>query len=272
MNDYSTDDGTNTKSEGSRVTIRRKVGTTSSGEPEWEAFEQTAMVRARWLFETEIKRKHAGALGVVDRSTPKLDALVGFGSPAAKHIADIAEEVVNAYVENVYISQRQDDPYVVSEQRVRMDDALKFKNSLHKAYEGLNPFEADFATALDQRNLAWCRNLPRVGYGIPLITLGPTKNFYPDFIVWNKKDIFLIDTKGAHLLSEAAARKLLRIDAPSKSSARVRVRLISEGRWNAAAERIDDEGYTVWGVKQDGTRRVTPAEDLSAVLDRVLKP
>lgn len=272
MNDYRNDDGSNTKSEGSRVSIRRKVGMSPSGEPEWQPFEQTAMVRARWLFEREVRRKHIGALGVVDRSSPKLDALVGFGSPAAQHIADIAEKVVGAYVENVVILQRDDDPYVVSEQRVRIDDAQPFKHSLHKAYEGLNAFEASFAAALDQTGYKWCRNLPRVGYGIPLITLGPTKNFYPDFLVWKEKSVFAIDTKGAHLLSEAAARKLLRIDAPTKSSVRVKVRLVSEGRWNPAAEWVDDDGYTVWGVKEDGTRRVTPVEDLPAVLKRVLKP
>ena len=272
MNDYRNDEGVNTKSEGSRITIRRKVGTSASGEPEWEPFEQTAMVRARWLFEREVRRKHAGALGVVDRSSAKLDALIGFGSPAAQHIADIAQEVVDAYLESVTISQRDDDPYVVSEMRIQMDQAQRFKNSLHKAYDDLNPFEVSFASALDKIGCEWCRNVARVGYGIPLITLGLTKNFYPDFLIWTNQTVFAIDTKGAHLLSEAVARKLLRIDAPSKSSVRIRVRLVSEGRWNSAAERVDDDGYTVWGVKDDGTRRVTPVDDLSAVLTRVLKP
>ena len=271
MNDYRTDDGTNTKSAGSRVVIRRKVGTSSSGEPKWKPFEQTAMVRARWLFEREVRRKHLGALGVVDRSSPKLDALVGFGSPAALHITDIANEVVSVYIDNVIISQRDDDSYVVSEQRVRIDDAQPFKNALHKAYDGLNPFERSFAEALDKTGCKWSRNVPRVGYGIPLITLGPTRKFYPDFLVWKHKIVFAIDTKGGHLLSEAAARKLLRIDAPSNPSVRLKVRLVSEGRWNVAAERIDDEGYTVWSVKNDGTRRVTPVEDLPAVLNRVLR-
>jgi type III restriction enzyme len=271
MNDYRTDDGVNTKSEGSKVTIRRKVGTSISGEPEWEPFEQTAMVRARWLFEREVRRKHPGALGVVDRSSAKLDALIGFGSPAAQHIADIAQQIVEVYLESVTISQRDDDPYVVSEMRVRMDQAQRFKNSLHKAYDDMNPFEASFAAALDRTGCVWCRNVPRVGYGIPLITLGPTKNFYPDFLVWKDNDVYAIDTKGGHLLTEAVARKLLRIEAPSKPSARIKVRLVSEGQWNNAGEREDDEGYTVWGVKDDGTRRVTPVEDLVAVVDRVLK-
>jgi type III restriction enzyme len=272
MNDYRTDDGTNTTSEGSRVIIKRKVGTSSSGEPEWEAFEQATMVRARWLFDREVRRRHIGALGVVDRSNPKLDAMIGFGSPAASHIADIAAEVVTAYVDNAYISQRDDDPYVVSEQRVRLGESQKFKNALHKAYDGLNTFEASFAAALDKTGHKWSRNVPRVGFGIPLITLGPTKNFYPDFLIWKDANVYAVDTKGAHLLAEAVARKLLRIDAPSGSPTKIKVRLVSEGRWNVAAERVDDEGYTVWGVKQDGMRRVTHVEDLATVVERVLKP
>lgn len=271
MNDYRNDDGTNTKSEGSKVTIRRKVGTSMSGEPEWESFEQTAMVRARWLFEREIRRKHTGALGVVDRSSAKLDALIGFGSPAALHIADIAQEVVDAYLDNVTISQRDDDPYVVSEITVQKEGAQRFKHSLHRLYDDLNPFETSFAFALDECGYDWCRNVSRVGYGIPLITLGPTKNFYPDFLVWKNKSVFAIETKGAHLLSDAVARKLLRIDAASASSVKIKVCLISEGTWNSATERVDEEGYTVWGIKDDGTRRVTALDDPKAVLKQILK-
>ena len=272
LNDYRSDDGSNTTSEGSRVTIKRKVGVSASGDPEWVAFEQTTMVRARWLFEREVRRSHAGALGVVDRSSPKLDALVGFGSPAAEHIADIADQIVNTYLDNVCITQRDDHPYTVSEQHVDLDNAVRFRNALHRAYDGLNPFEQQFAKALDKTGYAWARNIPRSGYGIPLITLGSTKNFYPDFLVWKDKSVFAIDTKGAHLLAEAAARKLLRIEAPSRSSAKVKVRLVSEGRWNQTAQQVDDEGYTVWGVKQDGSRRLTTVDDLAAVLSRVLRP
>ena len=272
LNDYRSDDGSNTTSEGSRVTIKRKVGVSASGDPEWVAFEQTTMVRARWLFEREVRRRHAGALGVVDCSSPKLDALVGFGSPAAEHIADIADQIVNTYLDNVCITQRDDHPYTVSEQRVDLDNAVRFRNALHRAYDGLNPFEQQFAKALDKTGYAWARNIPRSGYGIPLITLGSTKNFYPDFLVWKDKSVFAIDTKGAHLLAEAAARKLLRIEAPSRSSAKVKVRLVSEGWWNQTAQQVDDEGYTVWGVKQDGSRRLTTVDDLAAVLSRVLRP
>jgi hypothetical protein len=47
--------------------------------------------------------------------------------------------------------------------------------------------------------------------------------------------------------------------------------LVSEGTWNSAAERIDEEGYTVWGIRDDGTRRVTALDDLRAVLKQILK-
>jgi type III restriction enzyme len=271
MTDYRNDSGSNTIADGSRVVVRRKVGVSSSGEASWETFEQSSTVRARWLFEREVRRKHSGALGVVDRSDGKLDALIGFGSPAAAHIADIATQVVEAYIDNVYISQREQKPYVVGEQKVRLEVAEKFKNSLHKAYDGLNDLEERFAFALDAVGYKWCRNLPRTGYGIPLITLGPTNYFYPDFLVWKDDDVFALDTKGGHLLAEAATRKLLRIDR-GNSKTRLFVRLISEGRWSVSADRIDDEGFTIWGVKQDGSRRATQVEDLEDAVARVLKP
>lgn len=271
MNDYGNDDGTNTTSEGSRVVIRRKVGSQESGDPIWESFEQTNVVRARWLFEREVKRSHPGALGVVDGADPKLDALVGLGSPAAAHIADIAQKVVHAYVENVSIVQRDEDPFVVGSQMVRVDEADTFKNSVHKCYDGFNDLERPFAKALDKAGVKWARNPSRSGYGIPLISHGRTRTFYPDFLVWKDNNVFAIDTKGQHLIGDAVARKLLRIDPPRRGATRLFVRLISIGRWTTDVEPIDDEGYTVWGIKQDTNRRVTYVEDLPDVVERVLK-
>jgi hypothetical protein len=64
---------------------------------------------------------------------------------------------------------------------------------------------------------------------------------------------------------------LLRIEAPSEPSVRITLPLVSEGKSNYAGDREDDECSIVWGVKDDGTRRVTPVEDLVAVVNRVLK-
>ena len=55
---------------------------------------------------------------------------------------------------------------------------------MHEGYSGLNGEEARFAQALDDFGLRWARNPERTGYGISLITAGPTRNFYPDFLLW----------------------------------------------------------------------------------------
>ena len=37
----------------------------------------------------------------------------------------------------------------------------------------------------------------------------PTRNFYPDFLVWQGNDVLAIDTTGGHLLADKTGRKLL---------------------------------------------------------------
>lgn len=48
-----------------------------------------------------------------------------------------------------------------------------------EGYTDLNKLELAFARALDETGHDWCRNPSRSGYGIPLITLGATRTFYP---------------------------------------------------------------------------------------------
>jgi hypothetical protein len=73
--DYRGDDGVNTRSEGARTIVKRLIGAATEGEVEWETFEHTNGVRARWLFDREVRRRHKGALGVAATSDPKLLAV-----------------------------------------------------------------------------------------------------------------------------------------------------------------------------------------------------
>ena len=75
-----------------------------------------------------------------------------------------------------------------------------------------------FARAIDKTGLTWYRNPSRSGYNIPLISVGPTRNFYPDFLVWKGKDVFAIDTTGGHLLKEKTGASCLSIE-PAKATA-----------------------------------------------------
>lgn len=86
-----------------------------------------------------------------------------------------------------------------------------FKHALHEGYDGLNPIEREFARALDPAELTWCRNPACTGYGIPSITLGSIVTFYPDFLVWVVESVLALDTKGEHLLLEAAGSELLAV-------------------------------------------------------------
>lgn len=269
--DYRKDDGTNTKSTGGRTVIQRVVGDDANGTAfKWEKFEHTNMVSARWLFNREVSRRFQGALGLAQTASPKFDALVGFGSPAHAQITRLAKDVVEAYIDNVFLKQKRVDPFEVGPAMVRKDELVTYKNALHAGYSDLNDLEKAFAKALDKTKLTWCRNPSRSGYGIPLITIGSTKAFYPDFLVWSGNNVYAIDTTGGHLLGEKTGRKLLTIEPPRGRAGKLVVRFVSEGRWNAQLQQEDSSGYTVWGLKQDQTLRATVVDSIDEAVKRAL--
>jgi type III restriction enzyme len=271
LTDYRGDNGSNIQSAGGRTLIQRMIGEPGEIEFEWEEFEQTNLVVARWLFQREVMRRFQGALGVAPTDDPKFDALVGFGSRAHKQIANVAERVVNAYIDNVYLKQKAIDEYVVGSALVRREEMEPFTNGLHEGYSGLNEsLELPFARAIDKTGLPWARNPSRSGYNIPLISVGPTRNFYPDFLVWKGDYVYAIDTTGGHLLKEKTGRKLLSIEPAKATDGRLLVRLVSEGQWNADVEQEDSAGYTVWGRKQDNTLRAIHVDSVDAAVKRSL--
>lgn len=271
--DFRNDDGSNIASEGGRAIIQHFVGEDSEVEFEWEEFEHTSFVVARWLFQREIMRRFQGALGIAPTDAPKFDAMVGFGSRAHKQIVRTAQDVVDAYLDNVYIKQKKADGYTVGSVLVRKDDLTKFDNALHAGYSGLNEtLELPFAEAIDKIGVAWCRNpaSSKSGYTIPLISVGATRNFYPDFLIWKGKDVYAVDTTGEFLLQDKTSRKLLAIEPATPSGGRLIVRLISGGIWNADVEREDSAGYTVWGRKQDNGLRTIHVDTPQAAVRRAL--
>jgi type III restriction enzyme len=160
---------------------------------------------------------------------------------------------------------------------VRPDDLKTFTHALHDGYSDLNSEELACARELDNTGYDWCRNPARSGYGIPLITIGRTRTFYPDFLVWTgpegDSDVFAIDTTGAHLLADKTGRKMLSIRPPRGSEHQLQVRFISRGRQDADLTQLDDEGYTVWGRRSaDGSLRVQHTTELSDAVARALQP
>lgn len=271
LSDYRADDGTNTQSEGARILVTHRIGDGSSA-TEWETFAHASLVSARWVFHREVLRRFRGALDVASTAEGKFDARVSIGSKAYNHIVNIADQVVSAYVENVYLVQKRIDHYLVGPMLGQPDQLKRYKYSLHEGYDRLNSLEQRFAAQLDKARLPWCRNPSQSGYGVPLITIGTTRTFYPDFLVWKDKVVFAIDTKAGNTLPEGAGRKLLRIQPPTGAKDRLIFRFFSEGTWTGPTEQQKRDGFTIWGIKQDGTRRITHHASLRDAVIAILDP
>lgn len=265
LSDYRAD-MVNTRGIGARRIATQQIGAAGTEESEWETFEQSNRVSARWVFQREVKRQFARALEVASTADNKFDAKVGLGSPAYEHVADVAHKVVESYLKNVSLVQRKSDPYIVGPILGREDDVEIFEHALHEGYDGLNPIEREFARALDRAEVTWCRNPVRTGYGIPLITLGSTVTFYPDFLVWDGDRVLAVDTKGEHLLLEAAGRKLLAVRVPPGSPINLQIRFVSRGRFNEKVQEEDKEGFTLWSRREDGTLKAAHHEELDTII------
>jgi len=277
MSDYRADGGINTRGTGKRVAVQKIVGTVAAHNFVWEDYGQSATVLARWLFSREVGRVHKGALGIavtssVDGAPTKFDARIGFASPAAAHVCDVARKVGEAFVDQVFLKLRSPNPYEVSSVLVSSDSKKAFKNAVHDFYDesDFNPFERLFAEALDKKRQTWARNLSKSGYSIPLPTSGKTLNFYPDFLVWKGKNVYAIDTKGSHLHADAV-RKLVSIKPANGSAARVFVRFVSDGLIDKNGPQADTSGYTVWSFKPNGDPEFIHCELMSEAIELCLR-
>ena len=268
-------DTRNTEGQGTRRLVTREIGSESDvdSEAQWEIYKRSNIVSARWVFTREVRRLFQNALGVAPTSDPRFDALIGLGSPAHTHVQTLARQVVDTYLDNVYLKQRRPDPYLIGSQLVRTDEMVPFKNALHEGYADLNSLERPFAEALDRLGERWSRNPSRSGYGIPLVTPGTTSTFYPDFFVWIENYVHAIDTTGGHLLHDKAARKLLTIQAPADADCKIVIRFVSEGRWKAQPQLVqeDTEGFTVWDLSPNQERRAIYFEDIDGAVARAVR-
>ncbi|MGA2527413.1 MAG: hypothetical protein ABSF79_12495 [Smithellaceae bacterium] len=148
-------------------------------------------------------------------------------------------------------------------------NAPAFTNGLYDRYAGFNKFEMPFAKALDHVGYVWHRNASSGGFFIPLLSEGDTARFYPDFIVWKKADIFCLDTKGGHLLSDAVARKLFDIKEDGRT--KIQVRFISEGKQNELRGKAIKGGYTVWKMKMNSPTPIH-VDTLEKAVKECLRP
>ena len=141
--------------------------------------------------------------------------------------------------------------------------------SVHEGYAGLNSIEEPFANELDKSGLTWARNPSRSGYGIPLVSVGPTARFYPDFLIWTRDRVLCVDTKGPHLVDQTARRKLLTVKT-SGVGRRLDIQFVSEGKYDDELTRRDSEGYTYWGLSDDGALHAIHFDELDALVKHLV--
>lgn len=265
VHDYS-QDTVNTRGKGRRRTVQQAIGSGEASDSEWVDFEQSNRVNARWVFRREVARRYRPALTVIDTDTSKFDAKVGVGSSAYASLSDTAAEAVDEYLRHAVIKQLKPKPYTLGSTLVRRGSMESFRNAVHEGYDGLNDLERRFARALDETGLTWARNRSQTGYKIPLVSLGQTFWFFPDFLVWSGARVICVDTKGNHLVEADARRKLLAIQPHKDVPITVEVKFVTEGTWKVDGTPDGKDGYSLWELGGGHALRTIPYEDLESLV------
>jgi type III restriction enzyme len=244
IHDYR-EDKINTIGTGSRKKVLQTIGQGAQETQEWVEMAGAQKVTARYVLRKEIERLHSRAVNLCSFHDPKLNALIEYHSRAHQELREAAQKVVKACLDHTTLVQTWRNAQPVGEVAVEEEKRVSFQNALHEAYEQFNTWEDQFAKALDQSGWDWMRNPAAGGFAIPLNDLGATKHAYFDFLVWTDDALVAIDTKGEHLIREAVARKLFHIETSGQGPA-LKVRLVTEGEWNAQLEKTSNFGCTVW--------------------------
>jgi type III restriction enzyme len=234
---------------------------------EWQTGGHTNPMRLRWLANTAIKSRSNRALAIVDLKDAKFDVRVQVQSKANKLADKLAKEVVDTFYGLSELVYESNKPFIFGTIRVPKT-APAFSNALYERYAGFNKPELAFAKAIDDAKELWHRNPSSGGFFIPLLSEGDTASFYPDFIVWKKGNIFCLDTKGSHLLSDAVARKLFDIREDGRT--KLQVRFISEGKQTELRGKAIKGGYTVWKMRH-GAPTAVYVPDIAAAVGECLK-
>ncbi|MDQ3474309.1 MAG: DEAD/DEAH box helicase family protein [Acidobacteriota bacterium] len=179
-------------------------------------------------------------------SNSKLDKSACYKSKALDHYYQLAIEVVNDYETHVQLAALADadnDTYTVNGYQPSGTVRKEFTNAGHPYYDSkaFNLDELEMAKALDKfSDHLWVRNKDRIDYGIPLpIKSGTSSTFFPDFIWWVGKTVWLLDPTGKHILNEKIRGKLLAVPPPLK------IALISRGKFDPALKNKIDDGWTL---------------------------
>ncbi len=245
VHDYRRDD-LNTVGAGDAMRAVQKIGDGSAATVQELVAPHSNRVMARWVVRREMRTLFPKSVAAVEWDDPRFDARVEITSAAATALRDDAEKLVCAYLEGSRLVFEEGNPYTVGAIHVNPAKARPFANALHDAYD-LNGLEQEVAEALDVTGHPWARNPSQSGYSIPLLDVGDTQRFFPDFLVWKDDIVFAVDPKGGNLLAKDAGRKLLNI-MDERRQRKVVVRLVTRGKWNDQLVQLGAAGFTVWSV------------------------
>jgi len=186
------------------------------------------------------------------RDHPKMRQRMQYGSEAMRHLQAQVPTVVEKLNEAFcLVARKKRGLHTVKPFKLIAPDAhgnsdssrekykvRKYKNALHTEYNGLNPFEVSVADELDKLGKRWCRNPARGdGYRIPIPELGSSSVwFYPDFLLWVNKDVWVIDPKGEHLVNDAIVRKLMDLQSVDGLQTRMRVAFMVKGKGTVTSQ------------------------------------
>lgn len=247
LSDYRSDK-VNTIGKGELIKAVQGIGDGTKAVIETQDTPHSNRITARWLLRRSIQSLYPEAIKTIDWSNPKFDAKIEMTSPAASILKDYADKLTDIYLENSDLVFEDENPYTVSSLFIDPAKVENFDNSIHSGYSDLKENELLVARAIDETGFLWARNPSNGGFSIPLLDKGDTRNFYPDFLVWKENIIFAIDPKGDHLISKAAALKLLDI-RDDKNNRRIIVKLITQGKWEDTLSPKSPLGFTVWSMK-----------------------
>jgi type III restriction enzyme len=149
----------------------------------------------------------------------------------------------------------------------------EFDYSVHQYYSNLNPLELEAARVIDSLRLDWTRNPVFSGYGIPLLSQGFTKKFYPDFLVWVDDDTVLaIETTGKDLLSDKLDRKLFTIENFSVEEAKKHAQIIPPSKIIVGVITTTNVWgkYKVYRMDENGKQEYSETMDMEGCIKEIL--
>lgn len=196
-------------------------------------------------YDNRIARKSGTCFTPFVKNSQKLKQRMQYGSDAMLQVNNNLSNIVKLLNNEFHLEYEYDDVYKVNSFNLVSPDyqyedinkrnrykVIKFNNALHQEYNGLNKFETEIAEAIDELGVDWCRNPSKVGYNIPIPEIGQgTSNFFPDFLLWSKNQVWALDPKGSHLVNDAIYLKLMSISDISDKRLRLKVGFILEGEY-----------------------------------------